>query len=63
MQTLYNELRLRHQFEKLKSFDNSKVLEVAEEAWLSLVNFPVESRVEREVAVAADTFSEEKLPA
>jgi hypothetical protein len=33
VQTLYNELRLRHQFEKLKTFDNQRVLDVAEESW------------------------------
>lgn len=33
VQTLYNELRLRHQFDRLKTYDNAKVLDVAEEAW------------------------------
>jgi hypothetical protein len=33
IQTLYNELRLRNQFEKIKTYENSKFLAVAEEAW------------------------------
>lgn len=33
VQALYNELRLRNLFEKVKNYDRVKFLEVAEEAW------------------------------
>ena len=51
MQTLYNELRLRHQFERIKTYDSAKVLEVAEEAWDNYES--ILERESKEVALPA----------